>query len=125
MASMLRKITAEDRREAADALDDLKATLAYAGTELPSLGIDWQCASVTGVVLIDLGAAPTSVVLKILDTLRAGVRARREQADQGPWQPSVGMSVTLRAPGGIPLAAKVVGANGKLISIRLDHRDIP
>lgn len=36
MASMLRKITAEDRREAADALDDLKATLAYAGTQLPS-----------------------------------------------------------------------------------------
>ncbi|MFJ2861392.1 hypothetical protein [Kitasatospora sp. NPDC087314] len=120
MASMLRRITAEDRREAADALDDLKATLAYAGTQLPSPGIDWQCASVTGIVLIDLGAAPTSVVVQIVDVLRAGVRARREQADQQPWYPAVGATVTLHAPGGVPLAAKVVGANEKLITVRLD-----
>ncbi|MFJ2808881.1 hypothetical protein [Kitasatospora sp. NPDC087271] len=120
MASMIRKITAEDRREAADALDDLKATLAYAGTQLPSPGIDWACASVTGIVLIDLGAAPTSVVVQIVDVLRAGVRARREQADQQPWHPSVGATVTLNAAGGVPLAAKVVGANGKLVTVRLD-----
>ncbi|GAB7183287.1 hypothetical protein ATKI12_3118 [Kitasatospora sp. Ki12] len=120
MASMLRKITAEDRREAADALDDLKATLAYAGAQLPSPGIDWKCASVTGIVLIDLGAAPTSVVRQIVDLLRAGVRAQREQAAQQPWYPEAGSTVTLHADGGVPLPAKVVGANGKLISVRLE-----
>lgn len=120
MSSMLRKITAEDRREAADALDDLKSTLSYAGTQLPSPGIDWTCASATGVILIDLGAAPTSVVLQIIDVLRAGVRARREQAAQHPWFPELGSTLTLTRPGGIPLPAKVVGANNKVITVRLD-----
>ncbi|MFG2846534.1 hypothetical protein ACGF12_25650 [Kitasatospora sp. NPDC048296] len=120
MASMLRKITAEDRREAADALDDLKATLAYAGTQLPSPGIDWTCASATGVVLIDLGAAPTSVVRQIVDVLRLGVRAQREQADQQAWYPATGSTILLTTDGGTPLPAKVVGANGKLISVRLE-----
>ncbi|MEV6977667.1 hypothetical protein [Kitasatospora sp. NPDC093806] len=119
---MLRKITAEDRREAAETLDDLKATLAAAGTALPSTGIDWHCASVTGVVLIDLGAAPTSVVIKLVDVIRDGVRARRTVHEQQPWRPSVGLPVTLNAPGGAPLDAEVVAATGRLVTIRLAQR---
>ncbi|WP_031067945.1 hypothetical protein [Streptomyces sp. NRRL WC-3742] len=120
MASILRRITAEDRREAADALDDLKATLAYAGTQLPSPGIDWQCASVTGIVLIDLGAAPTSVILQIVDLLRLGVRAQRARAEQQPWHPELGSAVTLNRAGGTPLPARVVGTSEKVITVRLD-----
>ncbi|MGW2541681.1 hypothetical protein ACWC5I_12600 [Kitasatospora sp. NPDC001574] len=119
MASMLRRITAEDRSEAAEALGDLTATLAAAGTALPSTGIDWNCASVTGVVLIDLGAAPTSVVLKLVDVIRDGVRARREQGEQHPWRPSAGRPVTLGAVGGAPLAAEVVVSTGRLVTVRL------
>lgn len=120
MASILRRVTAEDRREAADALDDLKATLAYAGTQLPSPGIDWQCASVTGIVLIDLGAAPTSVVVQIVELLRLGVRAQRVRAEQRPWYPEVGSTLTLNRAGGVPLPARVVGASGKVVTVRLD-----
>ncbi|MFD0276997.1 hypothetical protein ACFVHB_24250 [Kitasatospora sp. NPDC127111] len=117
---MLRRITADDRSEAASVLDDLKVALAAAGTELPSIGIDWNCASATGVVLIDLGAAPTSVVVKLIDVIRDGVRARREQVQ--PWYPSVGQAVTLDSPVGAPLPAQVVAATRRLVTIRLDAR---
>ncbi|WP_327679615.1 hypothetical protein [Kitasatospora sp. NBC_00458] len=119
MSSRLRNITADDRREAAEALGDLKATLAAAGTALPSTGIDWNCASVTGVVLIDLGAAPTSVVLKLVDVIRDGVRARREQSERKSWRPSSGLPVTLNTAGGVPLAAEVVAVTGRLVTVRL------
>ncbi|MFD0348675.1 hypothetical protein ACFQ0M_26695 [Kitasatospora aburaviensis] len=99
MSSILRRITADDRREAASVLDDFKVALATAGTELPSTGIDWNCASVTGVILIDLGSAPVSVVTKLTDVIRDGVRARREPP-QVAWYPRAGQAVTLNAADG-------------------------
>ncbi|MER8103341.1 hypothetical protein [Kitasatospora sp. NPDC094016] len=41
MSSMIDKVTVEDRRAAADILDDLQAVLHAAEVKLPSLGIDW------------------------------------------------------------------------------------
>ncbi|MFJ3788095.1 hypothetical protein [Kitasatospora sp. NPDC090091] len=122
MSSILRRITADDRREAASVLDDFKVTLAAAGTELPSTGIDWNCASVTGVVLIDLGAAPVSVVTKLTDVIRDGVRARRELHQGEDWYPRAGQAVTLNTAEGAPLAAEVVVATQRLVTIRLDGR---
>ncbi|MCG6494946.1 hypothetical protein [Kitasatospora sp. A2-31] len=121
MSSILRRITADDRREAASVLDDFKVALAAAGTELPSTGIDWNCASVTGVVLIDLGAAPVSVVTKLTDVIRDGVRARREPP-RATWYPRAGQAVTLNTADGAPLAAEVVVATQRLVTIRLDGR---
>ncbi|MGW6913251.1 hypothetical protein ACWGB8_05420 [Kitasatospora sp. NPDC054939] len=69
-------MTAEARREAAYAVEDLLATLAAAGVCLPSVGVDWISASATGVVLIDLGAAKTDEVVLLTAVLRDGVRAR-------------------------------------------------
>ncbi|MFE7561226.1 hypothetical protein [Kitasatospora sp. NPDC057500] len=116
---MLRKITADDRRDAADALDDLRATLAAADAALPSTGIDWNCASVTGIVLIDLGAAPTFLVRKLTEVIRDGVRARRREAEQQPWRPAPGLALTLNTPDGIPIEAQVVAATGRLVTVRL------
>ncbi|MGW4894335.1 hypothetical protein ACWEQL_18990 [Kitasatospora sp. NPDC004240] len=76
---MLRRMTAEARREAAQAVEDLLAVTAAADVRLPSVGVDWISASVTGVVLIDLGAARTDEVVKLVEVIRDGVRARRER----------------------------------------------
>ncbi|MFD5434148.1 hypothetical protein ACFWJ4_18580 [Kitasatospora sp. NPDC127067] len=74
MTSMIGKITAEDRRTAADVLDDLQAVLNAADVKLPSLGIDWRSAKATGVVLIDLGAARPDVIERLVVVLRRGMR---------------------------------------------------
>ncbi|MFD8751963.1 hypothetical protein ACFV0O_13425 [Kitasatospora sp. NPDC059577] len=74
MSSMIDKTTAEDRRAAADILDDLQAVLSAAAVELPSLGIDWRSATSTGVILIDLGAARPDVIERLVVVLRRGKR---------------------------------------------------
>ncbi|MFE6054724.1 hypothetical protein ACFQ6N_28550 [Kitasatospora sp. NPDC056446] len=74
MSSMIGKITAEDRRIAADVLDDLQAVLSAAEVKLPSLGIDWRSVKETGVLLIDLGAARPDVVERLVVVLRRGMR---------------------------------------------------
>ncbi|MEV8327232.1 hypothetical protein [Kitasatospora sp. NPDC056731] len=74
MSSMIDKITAEDRRTAADILDDLQAVLHAAEVKLPSLGIDWLSAKATGVILIDLGAARPDVIERLVVVLRRGMR---------------------------------------------------
>ncbi|MEV6972572.1 hypothetical protein [Kitasatospora sp. NPDC093806] len=75
MTSMLSKATEEIRREAADVYEDLVATLAVAEIPLPSVAVDWQAAYTTGVVLIDLGAAPPQVIRRLVEVIRKGVRA--------------------------------------------------
>jgi hypothetical protein len=74
MSSMIDKITAEDRRTAADILDDLQAVRNAASITLPSLGIDWRSAKATGVILIDLGAARPDVIEQLVVVLRRGMR---------------------------------------------------
>ncbi|MET8627081.1 hypothetical protein ABZW30_25530 [Kitasatospora sp. NPDC004669] len=74
MSSMIDKITTEDRRIAADILDDLQVVLYAADVKLPSLGIDWRSAKATGVILIDLGAARPDVIERLVIILRRGVR---------------------------------------------------
>ncbi|MFI6848377.1 hypothetical protein OG535_18675 [Kitasatospora sp. NBC_00085] len=72
--SMLGRMTAHDRRRAADAFDDFQATLAAAGLTLPSAGVDWRSARTTGVVLIDLGAVRADVIERLTDLIRKGLR---------------------------------------------------
>ncbi|MFE5583888.1 hypothetical protein [Kitasatospora sp. NPDC056531] len=71
---MIDKITTEDRRIAADILDDLHVVLRAADVKLPSLGIDWRSAKATGVILIDLGAARPTVIERLVVVLRRGMR---------------------------------------------------
>ncbi|MEV0534651.1 hypothetical protein [Kitasatospora sp. NPDC050463] len=68
------RMTAHDRRRAADAFDDFRATLAAAGLMLPSAGVDWRSAQTTGVVLIDLGAVRADVVERCTELIRTGIR---------------------------------------------------
>ncbi|MER7845983.1 hypothetical protein ABTZ03_18755 [Kitasatospora sp. NPDC096077] len=74
MSSRIDKITAEDRRNAADILDDLQTVLHAAEVKLPSLGIDWRLVKDTGVILIDLGAARPDVIERLVLILRRGMR---------------------------------------------------
>lgn len=74
MSSMIDRIMAEDRRNAADILDDLQAVLHAAEVKLPSLGIDWRLVKDTGVVLIDLGSARPDVIERLVVVLRRGMR---------------------------------------------------
>ncbi|WP_369184909.1 hypothetical protein [Streptomyces sp. Y1] len=74
MSKMIDKITAEDRRIAADILDDLQAVLHAADVKLPSLGIDWRSAKATGVILIDLGAARPEIIERLVVVLRRCMR---------------------------------------------------
>ncbi|WP_280723525.1 hypothetical protein [Kitasatospora sp. MAA4] len=62
----------EKRRAAQDALSRLIALLAEAGIVLPSATVDWR-APVTGIVLIELGAARVDVVELLIATLRKGL----------------------------------------------------
>ncbi|MFC5666390.1 hypothetical protein ACFP3U_25915 [Kitasatospora misakiensis] len=75
MGSMLSRATEEYRREAAEVFDDLQAVLSVVDIKLPSLTVDWQSAYTTGAVLIDLGAAPPSEIIKLVEALRRGARA--------------------------------------------------
>ncbi|KJS63787.1 hypothetical protein [Streptomyces rubellomurinus] len=74
MSKMIDKITAEDRRIAAEILDDLQAVLYAAEVNLPSLGIDWRSAKATGVILIDLGAARPEIIERLVVVLRRCMR---------------------------------------------------
>ncbi|MGW6913873.1 hypothetical protein ACWGB8_08640 [Kitasatospora sp. NPDC054939] len=81
MASVLARLTAPQRRAAADALDDLLAVLALAGITLPSAGIDWRAGRLTGAFLIELGAARPEIVLRIVDLLRKGLLHERQEKE--------------------------------------------
>ncbi|MFJ9697942.1 hypothetical protein [Kitasatospora sp. NPDC101183] len=121
MGSALRRLTARDRRKTADAYDDLLSTLAAADVKLPSVTVDWQSAAATGVALIDLGAARPDVVVRLVDVIRDGVRARRARY---PWVPSVGETVTMTpaewritTPGAPLLPAEVIEVQGDLATL--------
>ncbi|MER7754452.1 hypothetical protein [Kitasatospora sp. NPDC097643] len=74
---MLNRATAEQRRQAASVVDDLTTVLALGGVKLPSLEVDWAYGKLTGCFLISLGSAPVTVVLRIVDLLRKGLRYER------------------------------------------------
>ncbi|WP_406204292.1 hypothetical protein OH807_28515 [Kitasatospora sp. NBC_01560] len=82
MGAILNRATAEQRREAALAVEDLVAVLALAGAKLPSVEVDWNYGRLTGAYLIELGSARTVQILRITDLLRKGLRLER-QADAG------------------------------------------
>ncbi|MEU9074126.1 hypothetical protein ACFYUY_22060 [Kitasatospora sp. NPDC004745] len=75
--STLSRVTADQRRQAADALDDLTTVLALGGVTLPSAEVDWEYGRRTGCYLVALGAARASEVLRIVDLLRKGLRYER------------------------------------------------
>ncbi|MFF0413562.1 hypothetical protein ACFYUY_24380 [Kitasatospora sp. NPDC004745] len=70
-------MTADQRRQAADALDDLTTVLALGGVTLPSIEVDWEYGHRTGCYLIGLGSARAPEVLRIVDLLRKGLRYER------------------------------------------------
>ncbi|MFJ2775254.1 MULTISPECIES: hypothetical protein [unclassified Kitasatospora] len=81
MGPILNRATAEQRREAAFAVEELTAVLALGDAKLPSLEVDWDYGRLTGAYLINLGSARTSQVLRITELLRKGLLHER-QADQ-------------------------------------------
>ncbi|MFE9421688.1 hypothetical protein ACFYNO_01860 [Kitasatospora sp. NPDC006697] len=74
----IRSLTIEARQEAREAIAELRAVLARAGIQLPSLGEDWQ-GSFTGAVLVELGRARPAVVREITQLLHEALAARAEQ----------------------------------------------
>ncbi|MDH6705780.1 hypothetical protein P3T27_002502 [Kitasatospora sp. MAA19] len=77
MGSKLYRATAEQRREAADVVDDLVAVLTLGGAKLPSVEVDWEHGRMTGCYLISLGCARPFDLLRIVDLLRKGLRYER------------------------------------------------
>ncbi|MEV7941127.1 hypothetical protein AB0O82_33995 [Kitasatospora sp. NPDC088264] len=77
MSSMLSRATADQRRQAADVLDDLTTVLALGGVTLPSVEVDWEHGRRTGCYLISLGCARPSALLRVVDLLRKGLRYER------------------------------------------------
>ncbi|MBP0452967.1 MULTISPECIES: hypothetical protein [unclassified Kitasatospora] len=77
MGPILDRATAEQRREAALAVEDLIAVLALADAKLPSVEVDWEYGRLTGAYLINLGSARTAQILRITDLLRRGLRHER------------------------------------------------
>ncbi|WP_329565395.1 hypothetical protein [Kitasatospora sp. NBC_01266] len=73
MTSHINRHTAEARRQAASALEDVTAILALANVLLPSVAVDWHSGQLTGTYLVDLGAARPDVVMALVAVLRAGV----------------------------------------------------
>ncbi|MGK4580509.1 hypothetical protein [Kitasatospora sp. HPMI-4] len=57
------------------ALADLAGALTMAGIVLPSLGVDWRAARLSGVALIELGAARPDVVTRLATVIRRGARS--------------------------------------------------
>ncbi|GAA2809907.1 hypothetical protein RMN57_07170 [Kitasatospora sp. CM 4170] len=78
MGSILTRVTEEQRRAAACALEDLLAVLALAGADLPDAEIDWHYGRLTGSYLIDLGCAPPDRIGRIADLLRKGLRFEQQ-----------------------------------------------
>ncbi|WP_157536308.1 undecaprenyl diphosphate synthase family protein [Kitasatospora mediocidica] len=72
MTSMLERQMREKRRAAQDALDRLIALLGEAGIVFPSATVNWR-APVTGIVLIELGAARVDAIEMLIETLRKGL----------------------------------------------------
>ncbi|MGW4891812.1 hypothetical protein ACWEQL_06035 [Kitasatospora sp. NPDC004240] len=87
MSSILTRATADQRRAAAEAFDDLLAVLALAGIVLPSAAVDWRAGRLTGAVLIELGAARPDVVLRLVDLLRKGLLHERQERRNPPHRP--------------------------------------
>ncbi|MEV7777332.1 hypothetical protein [Kitasatospora sp. NPDC088351] len=84
MESRLDRATADRRREAADALDDLLAVLTLADTRLPTVEVDWRHGRLTGTYLIRMGSASPDVINRVVELLRKGLRHEREaEARQG------------------------------------------
>ncbi|MFD0275043.1 hypothetical protein ACFVHB_14245 [Kitasatospora sp. NPDC127111] len=81
MGAVLNRATAEQRREAASAVEDLAAVLALADAKLPSLEVDWDYGRLTGAYLVNLGSARTDTILRITDLLRKGLRHERGRTD--------------------------------------------
>ncbi|AUY52768.1 hypothetical protein [Streptomyces sp. CB01881] len=77
MGPILNRATAEQRREAALAVEELIAVLALADAKLPSVEVDWEYGRLTGAYLINLGSARTAQILRITDLLRQGLRHER------------------------------------------------
>ncbi|MFI9271183.1 hypothetical protein ACIGXM_10790 [Kitasatospora sp. NPDC052896] len=72
MPSPLSRHIAAARREAAEALAELTASLTLADVTLPSTGID-RHSPFTGTVLVELGAARPDMVKRLAAVVRAGV----------------------------------------------------
>ncbi|MFD7832535.1 hypothetical protein [Kitasatospora sp. NPDC059803] len=81
MGSALNRATVDQRRQAADVLDDLTTVLALAGVKLPSVDVDWEHGRRTGCYLIGLGCARPSELLRVVDLLRKGLRYERLTRD--------------------------------------------
>ncbi|MER7583896.1 hypothetical protein [Kitasatospora sp. NPDC097691] len=77
MGSVLSRVTAEQRRQAASIVEDLVSVLALGGVTLPSIAVDWEFGRRTGTYLVDLGAARPLELLRVLDLLRKGLRYER------------------------------------------------
>ncbi|MFJ3789604.1 hypothetical protein [Kitasatospora sp. NPDC090091] len=78
MGSVLTRVTEEQRRAAAYALEDLLAVLVLAGADLPNAEIDWHYGRMTGSYLIDLGCASPDRIARITDLLRKGLRFEQQ-----------------------------------------------
>ncbi|MER8185722.1 hypothetical protein [Kitasatospora sp. NPDC094015] len=85
MGSIIERHTADSRREAAYALRELTRSLDAARVRLPSVGIDWRAARMSGTVLVELGAARPDVVVRLAAAVWAG--------SANPWLPGVGERV--------------------------------
>ncbi|WP_030244675.1 hypothetical protein [Streptomyces sp. NRRL S-350] len=77
MSSILSRVTAEQRRQAACVVEDLTSVLALGGTKLPCVEVDWEYGRLTGDYLVDLGTARPLDLLRIVDLLRKGLRYER------------------------------------------------
>ncbi|MFJ1935231.1 hypothetical protein ACIOGZ_21585 [Kitasatospora sp. NPDC088160] len=77
MGEKVYRVTADQRRQAADVLDDLTAVLALGGVKLPSVEVDWEHGRRTGCYLIGLGCARPFALLRVVDLLRKGLRYER------------------------------------------------
>ncbi|MBD0669950.1 hypothetical protein [Streptomyces sp. CBMA156] len=76
MSSTLSRATAEQRRQAADVLDDLTTVLALGGVRPPTLEVDWHTGRLTCSYLLHLTARPADL-LRVVDLLRKGLRHER------------------------------------------------
>ncbi|MER7583858.1 hypothetical protein [Kitasatospora sp. NPDC097691] len=77
MGSVLSRVTAEQRRQAASIVEDLVSVMALGGVTLPSIAVDWEFGRRTGTYLVDLGSARPLELLRVLDLLRKGLRYER------------------------------------------------
>ncbi|MDH6124948.1 hypothetical protein P3T39_001895 [Kitasatospora sp. GP82] len=79
--SLVTRMTQGPRRDAVAAVDDLAGALALAGITLPSVAVDWQTASFSSPILVDLGRARPDVVEQLAEVIRRGALAERPASD--------------------------------------------